>query len=986
MKWLTLLTIVVSLSSCSKKVKLLNEQAQKSETIQAQLAAEASKLPDNDAGPSFIQDETGAALGSIKKAGLIYKAREKRLDSSLFSTNEEVIKAYGDHTKIYSFNGIYKVMVIPVEFKDAKFADPAFFRKNADGQSPAQDYVFGDNENSMTSYYKHASLGRMKLEGEVTTPITLDKDLAFYGEAVKGSNDQNSRALVVEALKQLKSKVPTQWWSQFDSWDLSDYDKDKNFHEPDGFIDAVILIYAGKAQSSCQRSFDPEGLRPASADVPEGPRKEATVECFNRIWPHRWSISLPKNDIDFTTKGPIVEGKQRPAMNGLKITDELFALDYNMQSEFSDRSTFIHEFGHSLSLPDVYSRAKGNSSGAWEVMSSSAGLQAQEMSSYSKISLGWLSPKLVKQGDNTSAYLGSYNFVANEQREDHDHYHGPSINENDESILSQVPGYGENVYRSVMVTTEATQELNKIVDFPASSGKRAAYSSRFNGSSKVLTYQFTVPESDDAKISFDAIYHVETETNFASDEATIKVVTDYDIGSVIINDEVVEELRTISGDSDFDTLAELNPSCEAARVLELRTKVLVNKKASAEEEKEFTEKAAICQKPFWVKKSYDLEKYRGQEITFKITYTTDAGYTEFGLVVDNVAIPGQAVVDFEGSQSTGEFVELIEGNETLEYNQFYLFEYRSPSEDFSSSNTSQSYNMDRNIDVTAQSFFMKEGANPLERFRMVKFDYQPGVLVWYFNSKYERGPGGNNPEANKGKGYLLTIDPKVEELPLPGPFADQAMLKDGAYPSVDLEDGIDNDFEKLVKEQRDEFICFSHTRYSTYLTGIAPECSGSFVDYMLNLEFEGKKLVYRRERFNDILPVDRYSSVGVGVPFRSSVTARVGLSTFRPANSPEFKPFKVYKTDENSNLILDKEETAKTVSVAPESTFDDAKQSLHPNKAFHGDNAIVEKKGFSFEVTNPHQNMTNGYSFDLPGEDNANALRRPRAKVYFNWR
>ena len=293
------------------------------------------------------------------------------------------------HTQLYTFKGQYKVMVIPVQFSDTPFVNPQFFEKNAAGKIPAQEYLFGDHPLSMTEYYRHASMGKLHVQGEVMPAVTVPGTLARYGEAIEGASDKDARRLVVDALQQVKAQRPDpRWWSQFDQWDLQDYDGDQHFYEPDGFVDAVVLIYAGKSQASCQRDFDPEVKRPPSAEVPAGPRHDATVECFNRIWPHRWSISIASDDPLHSTEGPLVEGERRPSMNGLKINEELFALDYNMQSEFSDRSTFMHEFGHSLTLPDIYAKAGDNSVGNWELMAGNAGDSPQELSTFSKLSLG----------------------------------------------------------------------------------------------------------------------------------------------------------------------------------------------------------------------------------------------------------------------------------------------------------------------------------------------------------------------------------------------------------------------------------------------------------------------------------------------------------------------------------------------------------------------------------------------------------------------
>lgn len=990
-----LVLIAITLSSCAPKSQITNKFSNKSEDSQQDLAKESASLPEIDETDEPLVDvESGREIGPSSRNSLVQKAREKRLDSSLFRTNEKIIKANAGHTKIYPFTGKYRIIVIPVQFSDVKFTDKAFFKPNSDGVSLAQDYIFGAHKNSMASYYKHVSLGNMNLEGEVTPIITVDKSLKNYGEAITGKSDRHANGLVIDALKQLKKmKTDQSWWFKYDTWDLSDYDKDNNFHEPDGFLDAVVLIYAGKSQASCQRAFDTNGDRPASADIPAGPRQAASVECFNRIWPHRWSVNMSDTDPDFSTKGPIVEGRARPAMNGLKINDNLFAIDYNMQSEFSDRSTFIHEFGHSLSLPDVYSAGKANSTGSWEVMSSNANLQAQEMSSYSKIALGWLSPKIIEQGEDTSIYLGAFNFVSNEQRENLVEFIGPNLSQDDESILSVVPDSGENVYRSAMVITDATNEERKVIDINTNVGAISAYSTKYDGESRALRFDIAVPTKGNAKISFDTIYHIETETNFNSKDTHIKVVTDFDIGQVIINDKIVEKLRIVSGDQNFNTLNEANPKCDEDNVLNSRIKLNAGELTEIEKE-EYKAAVAVCQKPIWINKSFDLSEFRGQTIEFKINYVTDAGYTELGIVVDNVTFPDGTIIDFEDESNFAEFKALKDGKETLTYNQYYLMEHRLPQSDFLSNGQFSSYNMDKNISEGTQSMFIDEGKTIADRFRMVTYNYQPGVLVWYFNSKYGRSSSANMPVENKGKGYLLVLNSNVQELELPGIFSGEALRTDtvgtdsesAAYPEVNIDDGeINGELETLVKAQRDMFVCFGYTAYATYQTGKAPVCESDFKDYMKSLSFEGKKLVYRRERFNELLPNDRYTAFGVGKPFRTGAGIRTGLSTFRPSDMAEFKPFKVYK-EVNGIMILDKKMTAESTAIAPISTFNDANNSLAKNPLFHGDSVVVEKKGFNFEVVSPSPQIIDRYIENIDGIENDSALRAPKTKVYFSWK
>jgi len=72
---------------------------------------------------------------------------------------------------------------------------------------------------------------------------------------------------------------------------------------------------------------------------------------------------------------------------------------YNVNAEFSDETTFSHEYGHSLGLPDNYSLGSRVTMGEWDLMSSGAG----HMSIWDKQELGWIVPfRLTSDTDVTS--------------------------------------------------------------------------------------------------------------------------------------------------------------------------------------------------------------------------------------------------------------------------------------------------------------------------------------------------------------------------------------------------------------------------------------------------------------------------------------------------------------------------------------------------------------------------------------------------------
>ena len=86
--------------------------------------------------------------------------------------------------------------------------------------------------------------------------------------------------------------------------------------------------------------------------------------------------------------GPEVDG-QTNARGGVDIGNGMWMLDYNVQSEYTEVSTFIHEFGHSLGLPDIYAGSTNNSTASWTAMSSNASPEPQELEAWSRMMLGW---------------------------------------------------------------------------------------------------------------------------------------------------------------------------------------------------------------------------------------------------------------------------------------------------------------------------------------------------------------------------------------------------------------------------------------------------------------------------------------------------------------------------------------------------------------------------------------------------------------------
>ena len=226
--------------------------------------------------------------------------------------------------------GTHSVLVILVEFTDMTH-DPA--------HTPAyyQNLLFNaSNPNSMNSYYREVSYGKLNLTGTVVGWYRSSHSLSYYGADGSGTDNLNGPIynLTREAVLLANPDV-----------NFANYDKDG-----DGYVDHVIIIHAGYGQEYSDTSTD--------------------------IWSHRSTV--------------------QPA----QFVDVKFVYYYTMNPEYGTMGVFAHEFGHDLGLPDLYntrSRYSPNEVGFWDLMAygiwggpGGDGSVPTHLSAWSKIDLGWL--------------------------------------------------------------------------------------------------------------------------------------------------------------------------------------------------------------------------------------------------------------------------------------------------------------------------------------------------------------------------------------------------------------------------------------------------------------------------------------------------------------------------------------------------------------------------------------------------------------------
>ncbi|MEU0571212.1 immune inhibitor A domain-containing protein [Nonomuraea sp. NPDC005983] len=225
---------------------------------------------------------------------------------------------------------------------------------------------------TMKKMYEEMSKGAYSVNGSAVGWVKAPHSEAWYGAAACGGapqdmsghpgNPTGAGQLAIDAVDALAKSQPGFPWADYDVEDVSDADGDGNYDEPDGVIDHLVLIHAGKDKSS-----------------------DGGAEGTYAIWAHSSAVA-----------------------GGYKIpgTDKKIS-NYIVQPEDAGVGVFAHEYGHDLGLPDLYDTSGSASSAVdfWDLMSSGShsGPIFQSMPTHmglwDKWVLGWANPKVFNPGD-----------------------------------------------------------------------------------------------------------------------------------------------------------------------------------------------------------------------------------------------------------------------------------------------------------------------------------------------------------------------------------------------------------------------------------------------------------------------------------------------------------------------------------------------------------------------------------------------------------
>lgn len=349
-------------------------------------------------GRAFVMNEENIPQEiSLQQAQSKLQAKVQARNAHRIAKRTKHKAAWGAETNPIS--GERKGLVILVNYKDKKMQHT---------QAEYNDYFnkagYSDNNctGSVRDYFLSQSYGKFSLDFDVMGPVTLSKNLSYYGDNDSDGNDKHAAEMVAEAVKLAVSGI-----------DLKRYDWDG-----DGYVDQVYVVYAGYGEH---------------ADAPA-----------NTIWPHEFELSEAAKYND---------GPGAITING--VTIDTYACSSELRGSSGNKmdgiGTACHEFSHCLAIPDMYdTSADGENFGmnVWDLMDYGSyngedgfGETSAPFTSYERMYCGWLTPVELTQPCNVNdmpaitkepvAYLirnanpkfpGEYYLLENHQQESWDAY------------------------------------------------------------------------------------------------------------------------------------------------------------------------------------------------------------------------------------------------------------------------------------------------------------------------------------------------------------------------------------------------------------------------------------------------------------------------------------------------------------------------------------------------------------------------------------
>lgn len=235
---------------------------------------------------------------------------------------------------------------------------------------------------SMATYFREISGGRVTFDGGpkgVIAWVKVPHPVGYYaanpcirnqqGNMVPQGSGLPSNPRYPNGTASLIADIAAAVNAADPDFPWADYDTDG-----DREIDHVLIFHAG-------------------IDESEG----GGVDGNQQIWAHRGGVDARTGTVDDRGTPDIA-------------TDDIMIRGYTIQPENSSLGVLVHEFGHDLGLPDLYTTTGDDDVTWWDLMSVGArtgrlnGADPTHMSTWCKTALGWGTPTVISPNEDPEDY------------------------------------------------------------------------------------------------------------------------------------------------------------------------------------------------------------------------------------------------------------------------------------------------------------------------------------------------------------------------------------------------------------------------------------------------------------------------------------------------------------------------------------------------------------------------------------------------------
>lgn len=311
-------------------------------------------------------------LYRMNNTKVISTYRSLRLNGSGYDAEDFTLTQYEDGSR-FEVNNV-KALVVAVDFTDYPASS---LPKGEEGTlQDINNAIFGESEDtgweSLQSYYRKSSFGKCNITGTLApvwfhTGVSVKEFANNTGTTKYGSSTGATQGLC---------GVVRDWAKTELGLDMRDYDANG-----DGYIDSVIMIYSAPFHVKVNNKAVDDDLFWAFCWSAGGAKSNTKDPGYYRFF---WaSIRTFYEDGYYDANGKHKDWTDAQIANGEALLDA---------------HTLIHEFGHVMSLPDLYNGDYSSSDryaydavGGVDMMSYNVG----DQNSWSKALYGWVDPYVV---------------------------------------------------------------------------------------------------------------------------------------------------------------------------------------------------------------------------------------------------------------------------------------------------------------------------------------------------------------------------------------------------------------------------------------------------------------------------------------------------------------------------------------------------------------------------------------------------------------